>query len=37
VFLFRQSGRWAALVLGEPDAEAARARLDETLAVAATL
>ncbi len=69
VFLFRQAGRWAALVLGEPvppssrvsgrgapgapappssrvsgrgapgdpDPSAARARLDETLALAATL
>jgi hypothetical protein len=30
-FLFRQAGRWAVLVLGEPDPAAARARLDETL------
>jgi len=31
-FLFRQAGRFAALVLGETDPAAARARLDEALA-----
>ncbi len=31
-FLFKQAGRWAALVLGEPNPDAARSRLDETLA-----
>lgn len=36
-FLFKQAGRRAALVLGEPDPGAARARLDETLANASGL
>lgn len=36
-FMFRQAGRWAALILGEPDPAAARARLDETLERAAAL
>jgi hypothetical protein len=31
-FLFEQKGRTAALVLGEPDREAAKARLAEELA-----
>jgi hypothetical protein len=34
-FLYKRSGPWAALVLGEPDEAAARARLDAALATAA--
>ena len=34
-FLYKRSGPWAALVLGEPDEAAARARLDAALTTAA--